>query len=64
MPDDIFAIADVPRTLNLKKLEVPVKKIPAGVAVDKAVNVGSMSNPESVDYFVKLAKDLRDMANR
>ena len=55
VPDDIFAIADVPRTLNLKKLEVPVKKILAGVPVEKAVNVDSMSNPESIDYFVRFA---------
>ena len=55
VPDDIFAIADVPRTLNLKKLEVPVKKILAGVPVGKAVNVDSMSNPDSIDYFVRFA---------
>ncbi len=58
VPDDIFAIAEVPRTLNLKKLEVPVKKILAGIPVEKAVNVDSMSNPESIGYFVGLAADL------
>jgi acetoacetyl-CoA synthetase len=59
VPDAIFAIADVPRTLNLKKLEVPVKKILAGVPVKKAVNVDSMSNPESIDYFVTFAANLK-----
>jgi acetoacetyl-CoA synthetase len=58
LPDDIFAISDVPRTLNAKKLEVPVKKILAGIPVEKAVNVDSMSNPKSIDYFVNLAKEL------
>ena len=56
----IFAIADVPRTLNLKKLEVPVKKILAGVPVEKAVNVDSMSNPESIDYFVLFAAERQE----
>ncbi|MBE9545819.1 MAG: acetoacetate--CoA ligase, partial [Proteobacteria bacterium] len=42
VPDDIFAIPEVPRTLNAKKLEVPVKKILAGIPVEKAVNVDSM----------------------
>jgi len=60
VPDDIFAIADVPRTLNAKKLEVPVKKILAGVPVEKAVNVDSMSNPDSIDYFVRFAAKLHD----
>ena len=57
VPDDIFAILEVPRTLNAKKLEVPVKKILAGIPVEKAVNVDSMSNPKSIDFFVKLASE-------
>ena len=52
VPDDIYAIADVPRTLNGKKLEVPVKKILTGSPVEKAVNVDSMGNPESIQFFV------------
>ncbi len=55
VPDDIYSIPDVPRTLNAKKLEVPVKNILAGIPVEKAVNVDSMSNPESIDYFVSFA---------
>ena len=59
VPDDIFSISGVPRTLNAKKLEVPVKKILTGEPVDKAVNIDSMSNPQSIDYFVKLAEKFR-----
>jgi len=55
VPDEIYAVADVPRTLNAKKLEVPVKKILSGIPPAKAVNVDSMSNPQSIDYFVELA---------
>ena len=57
VPDKIFAVDDVPRTLNAKKLEVPVKKILSGTAVENAVNVDSMSNPESISFFVDLAKE-------
>jgi acetoacetyl-CoA synthetase len=59
VPDEIYAIPEVPRTLNAKKLEVPVKKILSGISVEKAVNVDSMSNPESIDYFTKLADELK-----
>jgi len=52
VPDEIYAVSDVPRTLNAKKLEVPVKKILSGIPVEKAVNLDSMSNPESINYFV------------
>lgn len=60
VPDEIYAVPDVPRTLNAKKLEVPVKKILTGIAVEKAVNIDSMSNPEAIDYFVNFAKKLRE----
>jgi acetoacetyl-CoA synthetase len=56
VPDEILAVPGVPRTLNGKKLEVPVKKILMGIPLDRAVNLDSMSNPASMDYFVKLAK--------
>lgn len=56
VPDDVFAISQVPRTLNGKKLEVPVIKILSGIKVEKAVNFGSMSNPEAMDYFLEFAK--------
>ena len=57
LPDAVFAIPAVPRTLNNKKLEVPVKRILSGVPVEKAVNPGSMSNPESLQFFVELASN-------
>ena len=58
IPDVIYSIAEVPSTLNGKKLEVPVKKILGGIPVEKAVNVDSMSNPESIEYFVRLAEEI------
>jgi acetoacetyl-CoA synthetase len=58
IPDEIYAIPDVPRTLNAKKLEVPVKKILSNVPVEKAVNIDSMGNPEAIDFFVRMAQDL------
>lgn len=56
IPDKIYEIKEVPRTLNGKKLEVPVKKILMGFSLEKAVNKGSMSNPQSLDYFIKFTE--------
>jgi acetoacetyl-CoA synthetase len=56
VPDEIFAIPDVPRTLSGKKLEVPVKKLFMGVPVEKAISVDAMSNPHVMDYFVEFAR--------
>ena len=55
VPDEIQAVPDVPRTLNGKKLEVPVKKILAGTPPEEAVSKDSLSNPDSLDTFVELA---------
>lgn len=56
VPDAIYAIADIPKTLNGKKLEVPVKKILMGVPVDQAVHPGTMQNPSALDPLIALAK--------
>jgi acetoacetyl-CoA synthetase len=59
VPDVIETIPEVPRTLNGKKLEVPVKRILAGEALDKAVSVGAVANPAALDPFVTLARTER-----
>ena len=57
VPDEIHAIPEVPYTLNGKKMEVPVKRILQGTPVEKVVSRDAMRNPESLDYFVRLARN-------
>jgi acetoacetyl-CoA synthetase len=52
VPDDIVQIAEVPRTLSGKKLEVPVKKILMGADPEKAASRDSLANPAALDWFV------------
>ena len=59
VPDAIFAIPEVPRTLSGKKLEVPIKKILAGMPVALAANPDSLKNPDLLGYFVELAGRLK-----
>jgi acetoacetyl-CoA synthetase len=56
VPDEIVAVPAIPRTLSDKKMEVPVKKLFMGVAVDKAANVGATRSPAAVEYFAELAR--------
>lgn len=56
VPDDVFAIPEVPRTMSGKKLEVPVKKILLGQPVEKSVNRDSMANSASIDWFVRFGR--------
>jgi acetoacetyl-CoA synthetase len=55
LPDEIVEVADIPRTLSGKKLEVPVKKLLLGHDPDKVVNRDSMANPDSFDQFLAYA---------
>jgi acetoacetyl-CoA synthetase len=55
VPDDVTAIAAVPRTLSGKVVEVPVKRILMGADPAKVVSRDSLANPEALDWFVELA---------
>src|SRR5699024_2961797 len=57
-PTHIYAVEDLPQTLNGKKLEIPVKRILMGEAVDQVVNKDSLANPEALEYFIDFAKTL------
>ena len=57
VPDDVFAIPEVPRTLSGKKMEVPVKKILLGQPVDRSASRDAMANPASLDWFVAFARE-------
>jgi acetoacetyl-CoA synthetase len=59
VPTGIFEAPDLPKTLNGKKLEVPVKKILMGQPVERVVNKGSLSNENSLDYFLHFAEKLK-----
>ncbi len=59
VPNDIFAIEEVPRTLSGKKMEVPVRKILMGFPLEQAANLDAMRNPESIQPFVDLARALQ-----
>jgi len=58
VPDEVFQIDEVPRTLSGKALEVPVKRILMGTPPEKAASRDSLANPAALDYFVAMAKRL------
>ncbi len=55
VPNEVRAIAEIPRTLSGKVLEVPVKRILMGTPIDEAASRESLANPKSLDPFVELA---------
>jgi acetoacetyl-CoA synthetase len=58
VPNEVYAIDEIPRTLSGKVLEIPVKKILMGTSPESAASRDSLANPASLDYFVDLADTL------
>ncbi|WP_354701486.1 Acetyl-coenzyme A synthetase [Paraconexibacter sp. AEG42_29] len=55
VPDVVEVVAQIPRTLSGKVLEVPVKRILMGQPADKAASRDSLADPSSLDWFVDYA---------
>ncbi|MEO7854604.1 MAG: acetoacetate--CoA ligase [Rubrivivax sp.] len=62
VPNDIFQVAAVPRTLSGKKMELPVKKLLMGADPDTVLKRDAMANADCVDWFVALARTRRSSA--
>jgi acetoacetyl-CoA synthetase len=58
IPDGIYAVEQIPKTLNGKKMEVPIRKLLLGFELEKVINPDSMSNPECLPFFIQLAAEL------
>ncbi len=59
VPDDVYAVPDVPRTLSGKKLEIPIKRLFKGVPPARAANLDAMSNPQVIDQYVDLVERIK-----
>nr|MBL0717267.1 acetoacetate--CoA ligase [Desulfobacterales bacterium] len=53
MPAKIIAVADIPYTLSMKKVELAVKKVIQNEAV---LNKDALINPEALDYYKNLSE--------
>ncbi|MBA4214238.1 MAG: acetoacetate--CoA ligase [Polaromonas sp.] len=55
VPNDVFQVAEVPRTLSGKKQELPIKKLLLGQPLEKVINKEAMANPGCLDWYVDFA---------
>jgi acetoacetyl-CoA synthetase len=56
VPNEIFQVAEIPRTLSGKKQELPIKKLLLGQPLEKVVNREAMANPGCLEWYVTLAR--------
>ncbi|MET7883538.1 acetoacetate--CoA ligase [Streptomyces avermitilis] len=56
VPDEIIEVPGIPHTLTGKRIEVPVKRLLQGTALEKAVNPGSIDNLDLLGFYEDLAR--------
>ncbi|MHB9863154.1 acetoacetate--CoA ligase [Streptomyces sp. YIM S03343] len=56
VPDEIIEVPGIPHTLTGKRIEVPVKRLLQGTAIEKAVNPGSIDNLDVLRFYEELAR--------
>ncbi len=59
VPDEIIYVREIPKTINGKKMEVPIKKLFMGINPEKALNRSSMANPSCLDEYIEIATNFR-----
>jgi acetoacetyl-CoA synthetase len=57
LPDGMFAVPVIPRSLTGKKLELPVKRILQGTDPEQVASRDALAVPTSLDAFVALTAD-------
>ena len=62
LPNEIFQVAEIPRTLSGKKQELPIKKLLLGQPLDKVLNREAMANPGCLGWYVQFAQCLQPPA--
>lgn len=55
-PDTVVAMAEVPRNMTGKKLELPVKRILQGAEPSSVISRDAMANPDCLDEYLAYAK--------
>ncbi len=59
VPDEVYAVATIPYTLTGKKMEIPVRRVLAGMPPEKVASREAMMHPAALDWFVSFAQSRR-----
>ena len=57
VPDTVAAVRVIPKTLTMKKLELPVKRILLGDAPEEVASRDALADPDALDAFVEFASE-------
>jgi len=54
VPNHIFGVGGIPRTLTGKRLELPIKKLLRGVPMDEVISRQALANPGCLDRYLEI----------
>ncbi|RYZ65009.1 MAG: hypothetical protein EOP08_07830 [Proteobacteria bacterium] len=60
VPDKIYQVPLIPYTISGKRMEVPVRRILAGMPPAKAANRDAMAVPAALDWFIDYSQTQKD----
>src|SRR6185312_11287649 len=63
LPDEIVFMRAIPHTRTGKKLEVPVKRLLQGAALDDVADLGAVDDPELLEEYAQFALGRHAVAN-
>jgi acetoacetyl-CoA synthetase len=55
LPNAIFQVSEIPRTLSGKKQELPIKKLLLGQPLEQVINREAMANPGCLAWYIDFA---------
>ncbi len=55
VPNEVFQVSAIPRTLSGKKMELPVKKLLMGTPAEQVFKLDAMANADCVAWFAEFA---------
>jgi acetoacetyl-CoA synthetase len=56
VPNELFQVSAIPRTLSGKKMELPVKKLLLGATPEQVFKLDAMANADAVPWFAAFAQ--------
>jgi acetoacetyl-CoA synthetase len=62
VPDEIHAVDAIPYTLTGKKMEIPVRRIFAGMPAEKVASREAMMHPAALDWYIAFARERKGAA--
>ena len=62
VPDTVIQVPALPVTHAGKKIEIPIKRLFLGHAPEDVINLGSLANPESLEWFIQRASGYRSLS--